>query len=464
MSLDGDARRGLRIKKFGGAALCDGPAIAHVAGIVAAARHPCVVVASAMQGVTDTLVEALPGVARDESQVYVVLEALGERHRAALAHVAPDGDEAATYALTSTLERLERLLYGIAYTEELTPRLEDMVHTFGERLCVPVLAAAIRTRGVQAVHLDAEHAGVRSLGPFRNARPDLERMRDEVPAHLGRMVENGQVPVVTGFYGMDGGGHATLFGRGGSDYVASLLGVALRAETVELWKDVPGFLTTDPGAVDGAVLVPRLGYDEAAELAHFGARVLHPRAVEPVEEAGIPIQIRHVADPDAAGSLVEADVPPSSQMVRAVAAKDRLAVVRLNGPGMAYTPGVAKRVFDQIDGINVLNMATSQATFALLFDEADVEAAATRLQGLVGGVVQSIEVLRDRSLVCVVGRGLGETPGSAAHILEAVSREGVNIEMISLGASDIAIDFIIESRDRQAALHGIHRAFLEVVA
>lgn len=454
----------VRVMKFGGAALKDGPAIAHVASIVAAAPYPRVVVASAMKGVTDALVHSLPVVAVDESHVIVLIGSLKERHEAALRIVAPQGDEAASYALFTALERLERLLYGIAYTAEFNPRLADMVQSFGERLSIIVLAAAIRNVGTHAVHMDAEHAGVRSVGPFGNARPDAERMAKEIPARLARMIEHNEVPVVTGFYGVDPDGRATLFGRGGSDYVASLIAVALHADAVELWKAVPGFLTTDPEAVAEAVLVPELGYDEAAELAQFGAKVLHPRAVEPVEMAGIPIFIRSIQDPDAPHSIIRGNVTGVPGAVRAAASRDNLAIVRLNGPGMAATPGVAKRVFDAIAHVNVLNLSTSQATFALLIESEDVPVAHAALAPLVGGVIQSIEILADRSLVCVVGKGLGETPGSAAKILNAASSKNVNIEMISLGASNIAIDFIVRSEHRQAALQGVHEAFLTRVA
>lgn len=451
--------------KFGGAALRDAEAMGHVATIVAAAAKggPRVVVASAMEGVTDSLVQALRETPLEESQVHVLLGSLRERHNDALAAIAPEGDEAAAYALKTTLERLDRLLFGIAYTQEVTPRLQDLVQSFGERLSTPLLAAALRRAGLDAVALDAEHAGIRSLGPFGNARPDMEGLRVGAQKRLGPLLDEGKVPVVTGYYGVDGDGQATLFGRGGSDYVASLLGVALDAEAVELWKEVPGFLTTDPRAVATATLVPELGYDEAAELAQFGAKVLHPRAVEPVEPAGIPIHIRCVHAPDDPGSVIKDGVAPATTMIRSVACKDHLAILRLNGPGMAYTPGVAKRVFDILagEGINVLNMSTSQATFALLLDAADVDRAHAALEPLVGGVIQSIEVLRDRSLVCVVGRGLGDTPGSAARILQAVGDQDVNVEMISLGASDIAIDFIVGAKARVAALQGIHAAFLE---
>lgn len=449
------------VMKFGGAALRDAAGIRRAAGIVAAAQGPRIVVTSAMEGVTDRLLAAQSGAAAGERNVRPAIDALRGQHLTALAELAP-GDAGARTAVESVLERLERLLYGIAYTQEVTPRLHDLVQSHGERLAAPLVAAAVRHAGRAAVSMDGETARVRSLGPFGNARPDLEGLRSQCAPTLRRHTDAGAVPVVTGYYGVDGDGHATLFGRGGSDYVAALVAYAVKAERLELWKDVAGFLTSDPRSVPRARLIPALGYDEAAELANFGAKVLHPRTVEPAQEAGIPIHIRPVADPGGAGTVVQADPGEATALVRSVARTDGLGVLRLNGPGMAYTPGVAKRVFGPLAdaGINVINMATSQASFALLLDDRDVERAQKALEGLRGGTVQSFEPMRGRSLVCVVGRGLGQTPGSAARILQAVAAAGVNVEMISLGASEIAIDFVVRQEAAARAVQAVHDAFL----
>jgi aspartate kinase len=447
--------------KFGGAALRDAAGIRRAASIVAASAGPRIVVTSAMEGVTDRLLAAQGEARASEAAVRPAIEALRQGHTATLRDLAPQDAEAAK-ALASTLERLERLLYGIAYTQEATPRLHDLVQSHGERLAAPLLAAALRQAGVDAVALDGEAAQVRSLGPFGNARPDLAGLRRECAPVLQRVTAAGKVPVVTGYYGIDAAGHPTLFGRGGSDYVAALVAYAVRAERLELWKDVAGFMTADPRAVPGARLMPRIGYDEAAELANFGAKVLHPRTVEPVQEAGIPIHIRPVADPKGPGTAVVADPGAADALVRSVATTTGLAVLRLNGPGMAYTPGVARRVFTPLAeaGVNVINMATSQASFALLMDEGDLARAQQVLDGLLGGTVQSFQQMPGRSLVCVVGRGLGEVPGSAARILQAVAAAGVNVEMISLGASDIAIDFVVRQETAARAVRAIHDAFL----
>ena len=447
--------------KFGGAVLSDGAGMARVARLVAREEGARIVVASAMGGVTDRLGESLDTVRADEGHVFVLVEGLRELHQDALHVVAPAGDAAASYALDANLERLERLLYGIAYTQEATPRLHDLLMSFGERLSTPLLAAALRTAGCHAVAFDAEHAGIRTAGPFGRARPDLATLRHEVPARLGPTLEEGGIPVVTGYYGVGPDGEPTLFGRGGSDLVASLLGYALQATRIELWKDVPGFLSADPRAVPGARLVPELGYDEAAELANFGAKVLHARAVEPAEEAGIPIHIRCIEDPDAAGSIIHGRASPAAPIVRSVASMDRLAILRLEGPGMGHTPGVGRRVLGALEdaGINVLSVGTSQASLALVVEEADTALAEAALAPLVGGPVRGVRTTPGRSLVCVVGKGLGATPGSAARILAAVGERGVNVEMVSLGASDIAIDFLIAGGDRQRAVQGIHETF-----
>ncbi len=446
------------VAKFGGAALADQDGFARAARIVTTYDRPVVVVASAMAGITDTL-DAFLDAPGDEASVQSLVDDIEARHQAAL----PDaGDPSAADAIAALIAGLRRLMLGISFTAEVSARLRDDVLSHGERLAVCVLAAALRAAGQPARSHDAAAAGIITDGPFGSARPSADVGQSIAKA----LADVDHVPVVTGFYGVDADGRPTSFGRGGSDYVASLIGAALQADAVDLWKDVPGFLTADPKAVPDATLVTELDYGEAAELAYFGANVLHPRAVEPVAEAGIPIRIRHLAQPDAPGTVVHGNAPRSDRMVRSAASRAGLALVRLNGPGMGHTPGIARRVFEALGdaGVNVLNMANSQATFALLIGEDQAVAANDALQPLVGGSIRSVDVIPGRSLVCVVGRGLGETPGSAARILQAVSDRAVNIEMISLGASEIAIDFIVPSEQRVDALQGLHRVFMEVPA
>ncbi|MEA3202570.1 MAG: aspartate kinase, partial [Thermoplasmata archaeon] len=429
------------VMKFGGVALRDGDGMRRAAAIVAQAGGGRVVVASAMAGVTDRLRAALADARRDPATVQGTLDALRHQHLAALGDAA---GAAETDALAALLERLARLLHGVALTQEVTPRLRDLAQSFGERLAVTTLAAVLRATGTPAAAFDAEAARVLTLGPFGNANPDLAGLRRECAPRLRAALAAGQVPVVTGYYGIDADGNPTLFGRGGSDFVAALVAHALRAEALELWKDVPGFLTADPRAVAGACLVAELRYDEAAELANYGARILHPRTVEPLEADRIPLRIRPLADPAAPGTLIRAEPTPAAHPARSVATLPDVAIVRLGGAGMASTPGMGERILAPLAaaGINVINLAAGGASFALLLDGADASRAQAALAPLVGGPLHAMDARSDRTLVCVVGRGLGQAPGAAAAILGAVGDAGVNVEMISLGASDIAIDFV----------------------
>lgn len=446
----------MKVVKFGGAGLADAKAILHAAKIIRQ-QGPCVVVASAMGGITDLLTEHTRTIPTDE-EVAALLTTIGARNEATIAELGLDAN-----LLENLMQRLERTLYGLVYTDKITPRLQDLVRSFGERFAVAILASTLTKLGRPATALEAEQVPISSLGPFGHARPDLARLRVEAGPALASMVASGSTPVVTGFYGVDPEGHATLFGRGGSDYVAALVGYAMQAECVELWKDVPGFMTADPRMVSSANLIEKLSYTEAAELAHFGAGILHPRAVEPLESVGIPLLIKSFNYPESPGTQIQTAQQPSREMVRSVASKQDLAILRLKGPGMAYTPGVAKRVFDALAEahINVLNMSTSQASFALLIQSDSINPAKAALSPLLGGVMQELEILAGRALVCVVGEGLGNTPGSAAKILDAVAQAGVNVEMISLGASDLAIDFIVNSADRDTAMRALHAKFLE---
>lgn len=442
------------VAKFGGAAMGAAESIQATARIVGDYDEPVAVVVSAMSGVTDALVALAHN--PDTSGRKDAADLIRKTHRDVLDSVG--GDEQSRASLDAVFDGL---VARIGADHEPNPEALDAIVTVGERASVILLTAALQNQGTSAIALDAAGAGVRTNGPFGHARP-IKDLDASIHAALSPHLSRGDVPVITGFYGVDENGAATIFGRGGSDYVAALVASGLNASCMELWKDVPGFLTADPRAVGSARLVPELDYGEAAELAYFGAKVLHPRCVEPIQDRGIPIHIRTFTNPSATGTVIHANAARPRDAVRSAASRDGLAVVRLNGPGMGHTPGIGERVFHALAqaNVNVLNMANSQATFALLIDDANAVVAEAALRPLLGGSIRTLEVLRDRSLVCVVGRGLGEGPGGAARIFNAVSQQDVNIEMISLGASEIAIDFIVPSADRAAALNGLHDTFL----
>lgn len=455
------------VNKFGGAAMADGTSILHAARIVCEDPRPSVTVASAMFGVTDRLARVLDALPR-EDEIRPFLHELKEKHLAVLDAIASRTeakirDQRAHFAIQQGFERLERLLFGIVYTGELSPRVRDLVLSHGERLSAPLLAAAMRAHGAESLHMEADVLGLRSLGPYQHARPDLAAQGVEVPKAVQPHLDAGVRVVVTGFFGVNGAGETTLFGRGGSDFVATLVGRALDAEEVILWKDVPGFLSADPRSVADATLVEELGFDEAAELAQLGAKVLHPRCVEPLMGTQIPVQIRSFQSPTKPGSVLRFDAAPAPRTIRGIARRDDVCVLRLEGPGLASNRSIGKRIFDALHEaqVNVRAMSTSQSTMAIVVDAPESEAALNALSPEVGGVLQHVSTLPGRCLVGVVGRGLGDRAGSAAQILGAVASAGISIEMISLGASPIALDLVLRQEDASQAVKSIHEAFLE---
>ena len=449
--------------KFGGVGLQDAPAMRHAAQIIKGEPGHRVVVASAIRGVTDAIQNNLEPITHDEARAHILVSELRKVHERAMEGLASEeARDNCKYAVDKVLDHLERLLFGITYTEELTPRSQDLALSFGERLSSRILAGYLQEAGVAAEAFDADKLGLATNGPFGWASPDLPTTERNFKERLVPRL-NGTVPVITGFFGADRKGHTTILGRGGSDFSAAIIANALGAEVLEIWKETTGFMTADPRAVPGARRVDEMSYEEAAELANFGAKILHPRTVEPVSAKRIPIRIRELKDPKARGTLIRdyEGAPPC--FIRSVASRKGLNIIKLVGPGMGYTPGVAADVFDVLkrESINVINMAASEATFALLLDAADGKRAAKALQVTKGGVIQDILLEEKMALVAVVGKGLGDRVGSAAQILQSAADGGVNIHMISLGASSIAINFVVQEKDAETALRAVHHTFIE---
>ena len=452
------------VMKFGGTSVGSGAMLVRVADIIKAAPPERAVVISAMSGVTDSILDVLGRVQRDEGAIEPFLRGLLDRHLAALREAGANETEMVrvTKELDALLQRFERLLYGIAYTEEITGKTRDAAVVYGERLSVRLLAGVLRSRGVEAESIDADEVGMLTDGVFGNASPIMSAIERNLERHIMGRVRAGKTPVLTGFFGCDTAGRVTTFGRGGSDYAAAIVASALRAQRLEVWKDVDGFLTADPRILKEAQPIDEMTYDEAAELASVGAKVLHPRTVEPLVPVRIPIFVRNTMKPEQQGTVISGIAPMSRRNLRSAATKDGLAILKIYGPGMAYTPGVGRKVFDALGEakVNVYNMAASQASFALLIEEADLDRGLKALEGIREGTIQSVEGLTDMTLICVVGRGIGSTHGTAGKIFTSVGKAGVNIEMISVGASDIALNFVVKRKDRDSAVRAIHGEFL----
>jgi aspartokinase/homoserine dehydrogenase 1 len=465
-------KRQLRVMKFGGTSVGDAACIARTAKIIAhgARDGGCVAVVSAMSGVTNRLIEAAnnaqSGNAREAAGA---MEALREQHESALRSLTTNQQERASVQMKIQEVLLDgrRLCDGTALLGELTPRTLDAISGLGERVSALLVAVAMRELGLaseavaatELIVTDAYHGG---------AEPLMDLTRAKSNARLKPLLEKGIVPVVTGFIGATSEGQVTTLGRGGSDYSATILGAALDADEVIIWTDVDGVLTADPRLVSEAKTIPEISYREAAELAYFGAKVLHPKTLNPVVKAAIPVWIRNSFQPERPGTKITPEGRSIGGGVKALTAIRDVTLISVGGPGIVGLPDVVGRTFSTTAQVraNVLliSQSSSQNDICFIVSTADAQRTVEAMrkefaQDLAHQKVEHVTVDPNIAVVAVVGENMRGIPGMAGRTFSAMGRDGVNIIVISQGSSESNISFVIEEKDVKSALLSLHREF-----
>ena len=464
-------RRAPQVHKFGGASLADSTAVRHAVEITQSyASEPIAIVVSAMAGVTDALLEvARQAGSGKERTVAALVAQLRSRHtEVARTLLAAGRSRAVTLAhIADDFQELEALVQGLRVVGELTPRTIDYLISRGERLSARLVAAALRQAGIDARYVDATDL-VHTDSAFGQAAPDLERTDRSIQRHLQPLLVRGVVPVVPGFLGATPTGEVATLGRGGSDLTATLLARALGASRVSLWKDVPGLLTADPYVVDNARVIPRLHVREAAELAYYGARVLHPRALIPLMGRPTPIYLRPFADPQSPGTEVSERVPAGPYPVKALTAAVGQALITVTGNGMLGVPGIAARTFAALHAnkisVSLISQASSEHSICFSVPETFAETARQALvrefQGEIHrGEIDGVEVSPGMATLAIVGLGMHGTPGVAASAFGALAAAGINIVAIAQGSSELNISVVVSAADAPEAQRRIHAAF-----
>lgn len=458
--------------KFGGSSLRDAAAMAQCADIVRSRRTRApVVVASATSGVTDSLIHCARTAHRDRyDEACQRLEAeIAVRHRQLVKEAIQD--RALRQGLRQTLDQqireIDTLLKGLAILGELTPRSLDALVSYGERLSTLVLTAALHDREVDAEWVDAREFLITD-DRFNLASPLMEQSEARAKERLAPMVERGCVPVTQGFVGSTADGRTTTLGRGGSDYSAAVLGTLLGAREIEIWTDVDGIMTADPQVVPDARPIPVLSYAEAAELAYFGAKVLHPKTVTPAVDAGIPIAIRNTFSPEGEGSRIVQDAHLDNQTVKAITAIGDLSLITVAGRGMLGVPGVAARVFSAVarEEINVLmiSQASSEQSICLAVEQHESARAVDALkvmfeQELLRHNIDRVQAQENVAIVAAVGAGMKGTPGIAARVFGALGARGINVISIAQGSSEYNLSLVVKGDEVEAAMRHIHEQF-----
>ncbi|HMS02159.1 MAG TPA: lysine-sensitive aspartokinase 3 [Gemmatimonadaceae bacterium] len=442
--------------KFGGTSVQDAEAIARTADIIRAriARRPVVVV-SALGGVTNELLDVANRAATGNLLVSLSLvEALRERHLrtvAALLDGSAERDEVEA-DVSAGLDELAHLAEALNTLGFVTPRSLDTVAAIGELLSSRIVAAAFRHRGLEAEWVDARDVMITD-DHFTRATPDTARIATAAREHVRSVVHAGRVPVLGGFVGATPEHITTTLGRGGSDYSASLIGAALEAEAIEIWTDVDGMLTADPRIIPSARLIERIRFDEAAELAAFGAKVLHPSTIAPAVDRGIPVYIFNSRRPDGTGTMITFDAPRLP--VRAIAGKRGKTLVRIGSARMLLAHGFLSRVFAVFErhrtSIDVVT--TSEVSVSVTLDDA------THLESIIADLSAfgDVAIEQQRGLVAVVGAGLADGAATMAQCLAAI--HPIAVHMVSLSATGINFTLVIDDAQVVPAMQRLHAAF-----
>lgn len=446
------------VLKFGGTSVRDGARIAHVAGLVVArAPQPRIVVVSALAGVTDLLLGLVESASRDGrgEDLERAVANFAERHRVAAREAGIEASRLQELGAAIEAARcsVARSLAGIALLGEATARATDSILASGELLASQIVAAAISARGGDAEWIDPRELIATDDG-FGAARPDVERIAEAVSRRALPALAAGRIAVTGGFVGRAPGGATTTLGRGGSDWSAALLGAAAGARAIEIWTDVDGVLTADPRLVPEARALPTISFAEAAELARFGARVLHPATIGPAVERAIPVVVRNTFAPEAAGTTILAET--AGEGVRAVSARDGLTALRVSNPRMLLAHGWAARVFAVFERhrVEVDVIATSEVSIATTVDStAPVEALLRELAG-----IAHVEAERDLAVVCVVGPHLRGAPRLLAEVFAALG--DLPVRMVSHGASTTNLTFVVAAADAADAVRRVHARLL----
>jgi len=462
----------LQVMKFGGTSVGDAECIRRAAEIVysAAKERSVVVVVSAMSGVTNRLIAAAQQAASgDRNETHDLALSLRDQHFSAAKALVTN--EQLYLELFAELEvitaEIANLCQGISLLRELTPRAYATVSSIGERLSARLMAASLRELGLRSVAVEATDIIITD-DQYLQAEPLMREVRDRAEACLRPLIHEGVTPVVTGFIGATADGILTTLGRGGSDYSATTLGAALDADEIIIWTDVDGVLTADPRLVPKARLLREISYNEAAELAYFGAKVLHPKTLRPVVNAKIPVWIRNSFAPEKIGTRITSSGHPTAHGVRAITAIPNVSMITVGGRGIVGVVGVAAKTFQAVASVraNVLliSQSSSENDICLIVDSSDAPATLKALRGafaadLVHHDVEHITVNSEIAIVAVVGEKMRGTPGISGRTFSALGRSNINIIAIAQGSSEYNVSFVVEAKAIRDAVCAVHDEF-----
>ncbi|MCA9912715.1 MAG: aspartate kinase, partial [Anaerolineae bacterium] len=457
--------------KFGGTSVGSSEAIDRVVNIIeetVQSGKQVAVVVSAMSGVTDMLLQSVQNAVEGNRWGYLSLSKdIRFKHEDVVhQHLKPGAQrEEILRTIDAMLKELEEICQAIQILQEATPRIYDAVVSFGERLSSRVIAAVLQERGLRAQAYDAGQFLVTD-DRHRDAEPLWDLTQERIGDHLRPVVEEqGIIPILTGFLGATKEGHITTLGRGGSDYSAAIFAAYLNAEELIIWTDVDGVMTTDPRVDPRARVLDRVSYTEVGELAFYGAKVLHPKTVQPIVSKNIPMRVRNTFNLDAPGTLINGSMEPSPTVIKAVTSVRNVSMLTVSGRGMLGVPGIAGRTFlaTAHAGASILMISQSSSEQSFCFTVVDdrapyvKHAVETELSAEIERRdVDSIDVMSNVVIITAVGAGMRHQPGVAGRVFTTMGDHGVNVLAIAQGSSECSISFLVAEKDLEHAVIHLH--------
>lgn len=431
-------------------------------------KDQIVVVCSAVSGTTDDLIEISESIKKEnKSKAEQLASKIINRHKQLAKQTIKKSDlqKKLVAKLDQDFSELLALIDGMVLLGEVTPRSMDYLISFGERLSMKLISSAINDLGKKSLPLTGKEVGIITDSKYGESKPLMDTTRLRISKTIDSLFSKKTIPVVGGFSGADQHGHVTTFGRGGSDYSATIIGSCIKADEIWLMSDVNGLMTADPKIVKNAKLLKEVSYIEAIEMALFGAKQIHPRTFEPLLTKKIPMRIRSSFNTENKGTLVTASTSTSvKNTVKCVSNVQNNGLIDVQGGSMVGTPGTAAKIFETLAkaGINVMMISQnpSESSITIVVKNNDLYKAVSALEmELLGKIIKKLAVTTDVAIIALIGSGMRGTVGVASKVFGAIAKNKVNVSMITQGSSELNLAFVVKNSDTNAAVRALHDAF-----
>ena len=460
------------VMKFGGTSINSAEKVRHIANLIKSQKekgsNEIVGVISAARGMTDKI-SSIPFNIKRSDKLFITdfLKNTSYIHLSILDQAIKNEKlkNEAKGVVTALIKELEDILTGIVLLGEITPKSLDYLMSFGERLSTPIVSFALRDIGSLSEFLSGKEAGILTDSNYGEARPLMDTTRLRVVHKIEPLLKSNIIPLVTGFIGADQNGNTTTIGRGGSDYTATIIASSIDADEVWLLGDVDGLMTADPKIVDDAKVIKEVSFAEAMEMALFGAKYMHPRALEPVMDTKIPVRIRNAYKVGHQGTLISQNLTKTSQRtVKSISAIRHTALIDVSGGGMVGTPGTAAKIFDALAknrvNIMMISQSPSESSISIVVRRDELDKAIMTLDlNLLGKVVKRVNINNDVAVIAAVGSGMRGIKGVAAKVFNAVAKRNVNVIMIAQGSSELNLAFVVNDSDCEQVVIALHDEF-----